>query len=59
MDEILKNLENCKYEITEVKKRREDQKCSAPVYNQYTAAGSGQDSEFFHTENHASGTAVI
>ena len=58
MDEILKNLENCKYEITEVKKARGSKMLRSrlqPVH----CSRSGQDSEFFHTENHASGTAVI
>ena len=47
MDEILKVLENKEFEISEVKKRRENQECSASFYYQYPAAGGIQNTEFF------------
>src|SRR5699024_9707784 len=38
---------------------RTGEKIPAALYHQYAAAGGGKDAEFFHSENHAFGSAVV
>ena len=58
LDEILKELENEEFEISEVKKARESRMLPLPFTNQYLAAGGIQNTEFFNPEDYASGTAA-
>ena len=59
MDELLEKLENAEYEITEVKKGERIKNAPLPFTTSTLQQEACQDSEFLHTEDHASGTAVI
>ena len=59
MDQVLKALEGQEYEISEVKKGERTKNAPLPFTTSTLAAGGCQNIEFFYTEDHASGTAVV
>ena len=50
-------IESSEYKVLEVKKASVPK--AAASFDKYPAAGGKQASEFFHSEDHASGAAVI
>ena len=56
---FLQKLENAEYEITEVKKGERIKNAPLPFTTSTLQQEACQDTQFFHTEDNASGTAVI